>query len=55
VHFIHLNHTNPALVPGSEAQRQVEVRLIELQKSSWSRGRGRGFDSRRNALNVAGS
>ena len=30
VHFIHLNHTNPALVPGSEAQRQVEAAGMHL-------------------------
>jgi pyrroloquinoline quinone biosynthesis protein B len=30
VHFIHLNHTNPALVPGSDAQRQVEAAGMHL-------------------------
>ena len=30
VHFIHLNHTNPALVPGSDAQRAVEAAGMHL-------------------------
>jgi pyrroloquinoline quinone biosynthesis protein B len=30
VHFIHLNHTNPALIPGSDAQRQVEAAGMHL-------------------------
>jgi pyrroloquinoline quinone biosynthesis protein B len=24
VRFIHLNHTNPALIPGSDARRRIE-------------------------------
>jgi len=30
IRFIHLNHTNPALLPGSEAQRSIEVRGFAL-------------------------
>ena len=30
VRFIHLNHTNPALVPGSDAQRAIESAGMRL-------------------------
>ncbi|MDZ7716901.1 MAG: MBL fold metallo-hydrolase [Balneolaceae bacterium] len=32
VHFIHFNHTNPALVPGSEAQKEIVERGYQLAK-----------------------
>jgi len=30
VHFIHLNHTNPALVPGSKARSEIESRGFQI-------------------------
>ncbi|MDP7063056.1 MAG: MBL fold metallo-hydrolase [Planctomycetota bacterium] len=32
VHFIHFNHTNPLLIDGSEAQREVEARGFRIAK-----------------------